>query len=92
MIVLKMGRMGEGMSYSLPRRNETPWVSIAKFLEKDPLIALGLQGGWAVRQSVAVTEAPAPARSEARTGAGASVFAQAPVSIIPLGNHGDNNL
>jgi hypothetical protein len=26
--------------------NSTQWLSIAKFLEKDPLAALGLEGGW----------------------------------------------
>lgn len=29
------------------QRNLTQWTSIAKFLEKDPLVALGLAGGWA---------------------------------------------
>lgn len=75
------------------KSNGTAWVSIAKFLEVDPLIKLGLSGGWCrpARGASECTEA-APARSEARTGAasaaGGCVVEKA---AHPLGNHGDNN-
>lgn len=56
-------------------RNQTQWVSIAEFLKVDPLVKLGLPGGWAA------------GASGARQGAADC----GPESIIPLGNHGDNN-
>ena len=31
-------------------RNSSQWISIAHFLSKDPLKALGLSGGWAVAE------------------------------------------
>lgn len=35
------------------QRNVTQWLSIAKFLEADPLKALGLPGGWVPRSDLA---------------------------------------
>lgn len=32
------------------QRNRSQWLSIAKFLEADPLIVLGIPGGWDVTQ------------------------------------------
>lgn len=29
------------------QRNRSQWLSIANFLQKGPLVALGLAGGWA---------------------------------------------
>lgn len=64
------------------QRNASQWTSIAKFLEKDPLAALGLEGGWA--------RAVEPAEGAPLAGKGGSDSAS--LRSIPLGNHGDNNL
>lgn len=53
MIYSRMGKPGEGMTLNRHLRNAPQWISIAKFLEKDPLVALGLQGGWATRSDLA---------------------------------------
>lgn len=74
-------------------RNAHQWLSIAKFVETDPLIALGLQGGWATPKSNEEKRTqPGAARSEARTAQGCARSEGESELGIPLGNHGDNNL
>lgn len=46
MIYATTGRPSEGMTLHRRLRNATQWISIAQFLAKDPLLALGLEGGW----------------------------------------------
>lgn len=74
------------------QRNAHQWLSIAKFVETDPLIALGLQGGWARSMSNEKRTQPGAARSEARTAQGFVRSEGESGLSIPLGNHGDNNL
>lgn len=67
----------------MQQRNRHAWLSIAKFIEVDPLAKLGLAGGW-------VRPEAAPAEGAPLAGKGGS--GSASVSSLPVGNHGDNNL
>lgn len=78
MIYCTTGKLGEGMTLHRRLRNQTQWISIAEFLTVDPLVKLGLVGGWST--GAAGTAATGGKRSA--PGAGGSA--------IPHGNHGDN--